>query len=285
MKQRFSFSEAIAQQGLHSLKKAIGKSLPNEWRFTRHPSGFFLICDVASAVKYFGISYRLSPFDERLRGDIDTCIKSQDNRMESKQWNENIEKLKSQFQKIIQYSESEVCHEIKTVYEPGWGIHDIQKGFEETKKYSGRPITVKIEREAFRPNAIIMEGEIWARQDVWIRLDKPGIEYLLFERLTTRGLDKACIKVFAFHANGTLETKKGIPISPRPVYLPRHKPPQDYDGFHTESYWSLPTEIEKVYLDLLFKQRKSQRDGGVHLDSDENRMISIIRKILETKTD
>jgi hypothetical protein len=283
MKDRMKCSAADAQAALSTLKTAIQKGLPHDWRFTRHPSGFFLICDVAFGIKYFGMSFRSSPLDEELKRDIDAFRLNKDNPIEAKRWNENIARLKIKFQEIIQYPESEVCHEIKTVYEPGWGIHEIQKGYEELKKHGGRPLSINLEREAFRPNAILLDSEIWARQDVWIQLNKPDLEYLLFERLTMHGLDKACIKVFAFHTSGVLEPSRGIPISPRPVYLPRRKPPNEYAGFHTESYWSLPTEIEKTYLDLLFKQRKSQRDEHMILSTSDIKEISIIRLILGTK--
>jgi hypothetical protein len=284
MKERMKCSEADAQAALSTLKNAFRKGLPSEWRFTRHPSGFFFICDVSLGVKYFGISFRSSPLDEEFRKDIDTFRMSDDRSKEVKSRDEKIARLKIKFQEILQNPESEICHEIKTVYEPGWGIYDIQKGFEELKKQGGRPLKIEIEREAIRPNAIILNGEIWARQDVWIHMKKPDLEYLLFERLTMHGLDKACIKVFAFLPSGELEQRKGMPISPRSIYLPRRKPQHEYEGFHTESYWSLPTEIEKTYLDLLFKQRKSQRDASVHLDDKDNKTLLLIRKILDTGT-
>ncbi len=281
MKERMKCPESDAQAALGVLKTAIRKSLPSEWRFTRHPSGFFLICDFRRGIKYFGSSFRSSPLDEEFKKDIDALFVSCDRSIDAKRWNENIARLKIKFQEIIQYPESEICHEIKTVYEPGWGIQEIQRGYEELKKHGGRPLSINLEREAFRPNAILLENEIWARQDVWIQINKPDMEYLLFERLTMHGLDKACIKVFAFLSNGTLEERKGIPISPRPVYLPRRKPPREYEGYHTESYWSLPTTIEKDYLDLMFKQRKSKREDSVVFDSMDTRAVSLIRRILE----
>lgn len=284
MKQRLGFSEPQAQSTLLELKTAIRKSLPNSWRFTRHPSGFFLLYDVSVGVKYFGMSFRISPLDDQFKKDIESTLPKLNSRMDAKQWDVTISELKDKYRKIVQYPESEICHEIKTVYEPQWGIRDIQIGYEELKKSAGRPFSVKIEREAVRPNAIILKEEIWARQDVWIHMSIPCVEYLLFERLTIKGLDKACVKVFKYQPTGVLEPSTDILISAQPVYLKRKKPTQEFAGFHTENYWSLPTEIEKSYLDLLFKQRKSQRDASIHLDDKDNKTIMLIRKILDTGT-
>jgi hypothetical protein len=150
---------------------------------------------------------------------------------------------------------------------------------------AGRPLPLGIERESIRPNAALYEGEIWARQDVWIHMGNPGDEFLLFERLTHYGLDKACIKVFRHDSGGSLQPSRGIQISPRPVYLPRRKPQGEYQGYHTESYWTLPTSLEKDFVNLLFKKRKSMRDGSAIFGPEDARAISIMLKLWEHRYD
>jgi hypothetical protein len=112
-------------------------------------------------------------------------------------------------------------------------------------------------------------------------LNNKDKEYLLFERLTKAGLDKSRIKICSFSSAGNLEFCEEQILWNEPIFLKRRKNLNQYKGFHTENYWTLPSAVEKAYLDLLFKERKAQRDSSVVMAREEKNKIIIINKIIK----
>ncbi len=79
------------------------------------------------------------------------------------------------------------------------------------------------------------------------------IDYLLFERLTKEGIDKSYVHIYAHDFSGNIKLHQKYQAAKEPIYLPKLK----LSGtLHTASYWSLPTYIDTIYLDLKYRSEK-----------------------------
>jgi hypothetical protein len=163
--ERINLSTQEARSYLEYLEKTLNENVPEDWRFTKHPSGFFLIYDLNKSIKIFGISFRISPWDSLLGKKIDKLAIQMCSIKRVIDLDVQIKNLRQDFLRIVNFPDAEISHELKTIYHPEWGINDIKKSYEELKKEVKHSTLVKLEREAFRPNAIISEGELWARQE------------------------------------------------------------------------------------------------------------------------
>ncbi|MFH1939724.1 MAG: hypothetical protein ABIK21_06235, partial [bacterium] len=114
-------------------------------------------------------------------------------------------------------------------------------------------IPINARRIATRPNAIVTENnELWVRQSELIKIPQE-IDYLFFERLTKKGIDKSCVHSYKHDFNGNIKLLQEYQVGKEPIYPSKTKFPGD---FHTASYWSLPTYIDTFYLDLKYKSEK-----------------------------
>ncbi|MBI5603080.1 MAG: hypothetical protein HY879_06970 [Deltaproteobacteria bacterium] len=90
---------------------------------------------------------------------------------------------------------------------------------------------------------------LWVRQSLnWININNPNLEYLYFERLTPKGINKALRKVFSYDVEGVL-IPLDIPGCPQKALVcgpvvdkSDFKNPHD---FKSDTYWMLPTYLDE----------------------------------------
>jgi len=95
-------------------------------------------------------------------------------------------------------------------------------------------------------------NELWVRQKELIKIPQE-IDYLFFERLTKEGTDKSYVYIYSHDFSGNIKLHQKYQTGKWPIYLFKSKLSED---LHTASYWSLPTYIDTIYLDLKYRAEK-----------------------------
>ena len=94
--------------------------------------------------------------------------------------------------------------------------------------------------------------ELWVRQKELIKIPQE-IDYLFFERLTKEGIDKSSVHVYTRDTQGNIKLYEEYQVCKEPIIVTKATL---LKGFHTASYWALPTYIDTLYLDLEYRSEK-----------------------------
>ena len=245
--QRFSCSRENASQYINSFIKVLRYQAPDDWRFTHSPVARFLIYDEKSGFRFLGRTYRDTGRDF-LNELKQTTLPGES--LPSEHHQKLIQKLARQYLDLLQDPAATIVHELKTIYSRDKDLSELKHSYRAARQDLPHLIPVDTKRIATRPNAIVTgDGELWVRQNEWIKIPQ-DVDYLLFQRLTRKGVDKSSVRLYSHDRNGNM---KLVPSNAprRGQVLPSR--PELPAGLHTGSYWSLPTRIDAIYLDLKYK--------------------------------
>ena len=259
---RFNRAKEEAAMCVQRIKKGLEEQAPDDWRFTTSPVARFLIWDESTDFRIVGRTYRDSEHGRNVLREL--------GRPSLK-----VEALVEEYLRLIREPDARICHELKTILKRGRDITQLKQSYRLARVFLPHVIPIDARRVATRPNAVLTrEQELWVRQNELLSLDDDKTEeYLVFERLTPRGLDKSTIRICTHDLQGSLEFCESIAGDPSPLYLSRHNLPS---AFRTASYWSLPTYVDAVYMDLLYKAERYQ-EGKAASDLTPEEALLLLR--------
>ncbi|MEW6457060.1 MAG: hypothetical protein AB1410_10160 [Acidobacteriota bacterium] len=243
---RTPLTEPDAENHIKRIKEKLESQTPKDWRFTRSPVAKFLIWDEITDCRIVGRTYRNvgNEFIEILRNP---------ELFENRDQKEVISQITDEYLKIIRKPDSEIHHELKTIYGKGQEITELKHSYRLARIFLPHIIPLDARRIATRPNAIITkEGELWVRQNELLNIRGEENEYLLFEKLNPEGIDKSKVRIYLFDKKGNINLDQTFERSSRPIILSSHNLP---NHLRSASYWSLPIYMDAEYMDLKFKQK------------------------------
>jgi len=269
----------------------VGTSLetctPDDWRFTESATSRFFVIDQESGAKFMGMTIRDS---HHIR---DTLSFIRNNIRDSRLILTELDNQIRIYIAEILNPNLKITHHIRTVYPRGdkSEIAEERQVFEKTRDIVGHVIPLASRKLGSRPNAIVAsDGALWVRQHMnWMDLKNgSATEYYLFQPLTRDyGVTKSRFRIFSYDANGNLKTHQE-----QTIHCDNHRPGiKDFkqgftaDEIRSESYWKVPTCLDRRLIDLDYKERYSgellQNNEDV-MTSDELIELHYLRKIVRT---
>jgi len=249
--ERYPVTQAEAEKHLDRIIHILQNQAPQDWRFTRNPVGRFLVWDETSTFWVLGRSYRRG---ESYQGDDALLIEEIKGLEKFALNNKKLEKMTQAYLEMIHDPGAEIWHELKTVMKPGADISQAKQSFKRLVEEIPHVIPIRPKQRASRPNALInAKGELWVRQEEFPNPNDPKTEYLAFEKLTEKGIDKKVENLYLFDRKGNLSYTGQTVRGRRSIHLKREPLPE---GFRTESYWCLPTVVDAHYVDILYKMER-----------------------------
>ena len=242
-KERFREDPATASSHIGRIMSVLEKKAPGDWRFTRSPVAKFLVYDTGTGFRILGRTYRDVGNDLVAKLEAPTLD------------DQTVKRLADEYLRAIGKPNTRIVHELKTVYKARQDISELKHTYRVARRDLPHIVPIDAKRIAARPNAIIEDSELWVRQKELMSIEDSGYEYLLFERLTQSGIDKSYVRVYIYDIHGNIrhDGSKDFAMPSKPHISPSHESP---NGFHTESYWSLPTYLDACYMDLDYKRRE-----------------------------
>jgi hypothetical protein len=251
---------------------------PEDWRFTVSPSARFFVVDFESQVKILGFSYREAGV-EIIKEIQEIIIKDDINNLKLDMYiNIYLQNLCDPNKKII--------HHLRTAYPKAEGeIGEEKRILSTIKSQISHVIPIQEKKFSARPNAIIMNNdELWVRQHYnWMNLTNPNKEYFLFEQLSHEGINKSRRKIFSYGVNGDIKevcSLKGCPNQYDDCFLQIKKNDYLSISFKTDTYWTLPTFLDRRLLDLDFREREPEKAEDGPLNRNEIAELYLLRKIV-----
>ena len=243
-KERFRKDPSTASSHISRIISVLEKKAPGDWRFTRSPVAKFLIYDVDTGFRILGRTYR--DIGKHLITELEAPTMD----------DETVKELADEYLRAIWKPNTQIIHELKTVYRALQDISDLKHTYRAVRRDLPHIVPIDAKRIAARPNAIIEDSELWVRQKELLSIEDSRHEYLLFERLAEDGIDKSHVRVYVYDVHGNIkhDESKDFAVPSNPHISLNHGLPS---GFHTESYWSLPTYLDACYMDLDYKRRTS----------------------------
>ena len=266
---RFNRLKEEAARCVQRIKEGLEEQAPEDWRFTTSPVARFLIWDESTDFRIVGRTYRDSDLDRRVLSELGKPSLKMD-------------EIVQEYLQLIREPAARICHELKTILKKGQDISQLKQSYRLARVFLPHVIPIDARRVATRPNAVLTgEQELWARQNELLSLDDGQTEeYLLFERLTPRGLDKSAMRIYRHDMQGNIRFDKAMTGKPSPLYLKRHALPS---GFRSASYWSLPTYVDAVYMDLLYKAERYEEGKAVADMSPKEALLLLKIEALHAK--
>lgn len=254
IKKRFKekYTEEEANKHLDTIIKILEEQSPDDWRFTTSPVAKFLIHDHKSGFRILGRTYR--NVGEYFLNDLENIQVDEQNIAKIKK-DKRVEELANDYLELIKNPNADIVHELKTVYQRDMDIAELKHFYQTPRINLCHLIPVNARKIAMRPNAIITEKEeLWVRQKELIQIPQ-NIDYLFFEKLTKEGIDKSKICIYTHDTNGNIKFCEEFKVCEEPMIINYSNP--NLKALRTSSYWSLPTYIDAVYLDLKYKSEVS----------------------------
>lgn len=258
---------------------------PDDWRFTESATSRFFVIDQESGAKFMGMTIRDS---HRIRDTLSFI------RNNIKNSHLILTELDNQIQIYIDEIMNpnlKITHHIRTVYPRGdkSEIAEERLVFEKTRDIVGHVIPLASRKLGSRPNAIVAsDGTLWVRQHMnWMDLKNgSATEYYLFQPLTRDcGVVKGRFRIFSHDTNGNLKTHQE-----KTFHCDNHRPGiKDFrpgftaDEIRSESYWKVPTYLDRRLIDLDYKERYSRellQNNEDAITSDELIELYYLRKIV-----
>lgn len=260
----------LTNQHLEALKNAILSNAPGDWRFTEKPEADFMLsflCD-GVPIKFVGRSYRESSDSEQLFDDFMGHVNYGIENRGRFQW-PAVGSLAHRYLKCLADPEAEICHEFKTILEPG---DILSTEFEEDRNERDRfPHRMLQDRARVgynlrkRPNALVLPGrdgdlELWVRQGhpfLSVSAGRPNIgSYCIFARLSPEGVTQDNGIVWNFDPYGNA-SQVGEAVCGTPFKIADSV--QLYRGTRSKNYWDLPTHLDAMHNDANFSARECAR--------------------------
>ena len=266
--------------------RSLAKCTPYDWRFTDSVSSRFFVIDQESGAKFMGMTIRDSQNIQNILSFIQRNVR-------------NSSLILSELDNKIQFYIDEIenpnlsiSHHIRTVYPKGdkSEIAEERELFEKTRDIVSHVIPLASRKLGSRPNAIVApDGALWVRQHMnWIDLKNTSApEYYLFQPITRNyGITKNTFRIFSYDANGNLKThqEKTINCESHHPGIKDFKPGFAPTDIRSESYWKVPTYLDRRLIDLDYKERYSKElidKGEDGITSDELIELYYLKKIVE----
>jgi hypothetical protein len=265
----------------------LEKNTPNDWRFTESPTSRFFIFDECSGAKFMGLSFRYSKELQQ----IINALQHEDLKDARAIWI-SLEEYAAIYRQQVLRPDLKIIHDLRTVYPSRKGsIGEEMRVFERIRKEIMHMVPIGARKIGSRPNAIISEeNELWVRQYMnWLGSGSGGTEYYLFHPLTTEGTIRSRYRVWSLTDQGHLkrefdgsvacdETCKIISQCKKQI-----RPGQN---IRSESYWKVPTNLDRRWIDLDFRKRMSHKNAasstGNPLNGRELSELFFLEQILES---
>jgi len=243
-KERFGKEANETSQHIDRIKSVLEKESPEDWRFTRSPVAKFLICDTRTDFRLLGRTYR------NVGVELVKRLKS------SELDDQELKKIAHEYLCAVKDPNAEIVHEIKTIYKAGQDISELKHAYRMARKDLPHIVPINAKRVAARPNAIIDENnELWVRQEEKVSVEDKSCEYLFFERLTCKGIDKSFVRVYIHRDRDKLIHERSMDFKRECLpYFTSSGSGIVPSGFRTATYWSLPIYLDAYYMDLDHKR-------------------------------
>jgi hypothetical protein len=274
--QRYKLEIEYAKSILKEIVATLKQQAPDDWRFTISPSARFFVVHLPSQVKILGFSYKEAGAD--IVRAIQKSIKN------NTIHNINLDRFVNMYLEALNNSNLKIIHHLRTAYPKEKGeIGEEKRIISSLKRELSHIILFQEKKFSSRPNALIIQGQLWVRQQYnWIDMRNYNKEYFLFKQLTPEGIDETKRKIFSYSVNGDIKEEtdlSGCPYCPS-CHLPIKKL-ESFINFRTESYWSLPTYIDRRLLDLEFRERSADKTEEGPLNKDEILELYFLRNLIE----
>lgn len=190
--------------------------------------------------------------------------------------------IAEEYKKVLFSPECQIFHILKTVFAPEYIIPLEEKIFEKTKETVPHIIPISARKIARCPNALIINNELWVRQGEYFDLsvrEAEYKEYLIFQKLTKEGINESEISIYTPNKDGDLQHESTQKINGEIRKIPRLKMSEKYG--RSQSYWTLPTYIDSVYMDLKYKIEHWEGDDKISLSKESTLLLFRIEKLLE----
>lgn len=266
--------------------KSLETNTPVDWRFTESATSRFFIVDQESGAKFMGMTIRNS---KKIQETIQFIQKNMKNTAIMLKELDNEIQI---YQDEILNPNLNITHHIRTVYPKGdkSDISQEREMFEKIRDAVGHVVPIASRKLGSRPNAIVApDGALWVRQYMnWMDIKNSSPkEYYLFQPLTRdSGITKNTFRIFSYDANGNLITHKERTIN-CDNYRPGIKDFKDEftaNDIRTESYWKVPTYLDRRLIDLDYKERYSKElleNEEEPITPDELIELYYLRKIVQ----
>jgi hypothetical protein len=281
-------TQVEAARLLDDAVNALRQQTPVDWRFTQHPSACFfvsLVCDCSvpgetprtcpDHVKLLGVTVRESEDGRKLLAVVEEYVEqalvaSSDGVGHREAWAaanwKALRGMAELYLKDLARADSEIVHELRTAYGPAEDIAQRRASNEAVLAAHSHTMILRhlkvTSTRASMPNALLCAEptaggplRLWVRQGPrWSRATKDDHQapmYALFCPLQPEGPRFEEGRIWSFNSQGLLRCLGAADV-PRAGCVRWHKP----DGYHTESYWSLPTRLDVLRMDMDYLQRE-----------------------------
>lgn len=248
MKGRFNHSDKEAIDNINRIKEILETQSPEDWRFTTSPIAKFLVWDEKTGLRIVGRTYR--DIGDKLAEKMKNPLLFQ-NKKKAKYI---LYSLQKEYLELIKRPDLKIIHELKTVFSRGQEITEFKHSYRSARIFLPHIIPIDAKRIATRPNAIINKNQkLVSRQNEFLNIGNSKEEFLLFEKLTSQGIDKSIAYIYIHDRNGNIKFKESFKRASNPLYLISSTL---LPHFRTVSYWSLPTYVDAEYLDIKYKKEQ-----------------------------
>jgi hypothetical protein len=241
----------------------LEKNTPNDWRFTESPNSRFFIFDESSGAKFMGLSFRYSKELQQILH----ALHHEDLNDARAIWM-GLEEYAATYRQQVLRPDLKIIHDLRTVYPSRKGtIGEEMRLFERMRGGVMHTVPISARKISSRPNAVVSgENELWVRQYMnWLGSGSRGTEYYLFHPLTSEGIIRSRYRIWSLTDQGHLkrafdgrvacdETCKIISQCKKKI-----SPGRD---IRSESYWKVPTNLDRRWIDLDYRKRMSPKNAA-----------------------